>query len=53
MPLTDLTTVAAASREAGKGLGAFNVVQLETAQVLVDAAAAAVAPSCCRSARTP
>jgi ketose-bisphosphate aldolase len=44
MPLTDLTTVAAASREAGKGLGAFNVVQLETAQVLVDAAAAAARP---------
>ncbi|WP_125105719.1 class II fructose-bisphosphate aldolase [Gulosibacter massiliensis] len=44
MPLTDLTTVAAASREAGKGLGAFNVVQLETAQVLVDAAAAAGRP---------
>lgn len=44
MPLTDLTTVAAASREAGKGLGAFNVVQLETAQVLVDAATAAGRP---------
>ncbi|UQN13927.1 class II fructose-bisphosphate aldolase [Gulosibacter sp. ACHW.36C] len=44
MPLIDLTTVAAASREAGKGLGAFNVVQLETAQVLVDAAAAAARP---------
>ncbi len=44
MPLTDLTTVAAASRAAGKGLGAFNVVQLETAQTLVDAAAAAGRP---------
>ncbi|WP_282827854.1 class II fructose-bisphosphate aldolase [Gulosibacter sediminis] len=44
MPLTHLTTVAAASREAGKGLGAFNVVQLETAQVLVDAATAAGRP---------
>lgn len=44
MPLTELTTVAAASREAGKGLGAFNVVQLETAQVLVDAATAAGRP---------
>lgn len=44
MPLTDLATVARASRDDAKGLGAFNVVQLETAQVLVDAAAAAERP---------
>lgn len=44
MPLVDLAQLARSCREERSGLGAFNVVQLETAQVLVDAATVANRP---------
>ncbi|MGJ3508886.1 class II fructose-bisphosphate aldolase [Enemella sp. A6] len=44
MPLANLAEIAAACQSEGTGLGAFNVVQVETAEVLVDAATAADRP---------
>ncbi|WP_147917684.1 class II fructose-bisphosphate aldolase [Ruania zhangjianzhongii] len=44
MPLADLTSLAHESRTGGRGLGAFNVIHLEHAEVFVAAAERAAVP---------
>lgn len=44
MPLTDLASIAATARQEGTGLGAFNVVLLEHAELFVEAAECAQRP---------